>query len=97
MATVELQLNVVFRVPILSWKLSVLEIPLDKEPTANPLVETCTKLEELILAVMVKYGLTRKGRVELQSHGGIVHLKSLLFFVVLEMNCRMNQCHECKM
>ena len=33
---------------MLSWKLSVLEIPLDKELTANCLVETRTKLEELI-------------------------------------------------
>ena len=37
----------------------MLEIPLDKELTANCLVETCTKVEELILAVMVKYGLNR--------------------------------------
>ena len=46
---------------MLSWKLSVLEIPLDKELTANCLVETCTKLKELILAAMVKYmyGLNR--------------------------------------
>ena len=42
---------------MLLWKLSVLEIPLDKELTANCLIETRTKLEELILAVMVKYGL----------------------------------------
>ena len=41
---------------MLSWKLSVLEIPLDKELTANCLVETRTKLEELIPAAMVKYG-----------------------------------------
>ena len=34
-------------------KFEVLEIPLDKELTANCLVETHTKLEELILAVMV--------------------------------------------
>ena len=40
-------------------KLSLLEIPLDKELTANCLVETCTKLEELISAAMVKYGLNR--------------------------------------
>ena len=32
---------------MLLWKLSVLEIPLDKELTANCLVETCMKLEEL--------------------------------------------------
>ena len=44
---------------MLSWKLSVLEILLDKEPAANCLVETCTKLEELILAAMVQYGLNR--------------------------------------
>ena len=44
---------------MLLWKLSVLEIPLDKELTANYLVETHTKLEELILAVMVEYGLKR--------------------------------------
>ena len=37
----------------------VLEIPLDKELTANCLVETRMKLEELILAVMVDYGLNR--------------------------------------
>ena len=36
-------------------KLSVLEIPLDKELTANCLVETRTKLEELISAAMVRY------------------------------------------
>ena len=42
-----------------SWKLSMLEIPLDKELTANCLVETCTKQEELILAAMVEYGLNR--------------------------------------
>ena len=45
-----------------SWKLSVLEIPLDKELTANCLVETCTKLEELIPAAMVDYGLNRVQR-----------------------------------
>ena len=39
--------------------LSVLEIPLDKELTANCLVETRTKLEELILVAMVKYGMIR--------------------------------------
>ena len=44
---------------MLSWKLSVLEIPLDKELTANCLVETRTKLEELIPAALVKYGLNR--------------------------------------
>ena len=44
---------------MLSWKLSVLEIPLDKELTANCLVETRTKLEELIPAAMVKYVLNR--------------------------------------
>ena len=38
--------------------LSVLEIPLDKELTDDCHVETHTKLEELIPAVMVKYGLT---------------------------------------
>ena len=43
---------------MLSWKLSVLEIPLDKELTANCLVETRTKLE-LIQAAMVEYGLNR--------------------------------------
>ena len=41
---------------MLSWK-NVLEISLDKEITANCLVETCTKLKELIPAAMVKYGL----------------------------------------
>ena len=41
-------------------KVNVLEIPLDKELTANCLVETQTKLiKELIPVVMVKYGLTR--------------------------------------
>ena len=44
---------------MLSGKLSVLEIPLDKELTASCLVETCTKLEELILAAMVECGLNR--------------------------------------
>ena len=38
---------------MLSWKLSVLEIPLDKELTANCLEETRTKLEELIPAAIV--------------------------------------------
>ena len=33
-------------------KLSVLEILLDKVLTTNFLIETCTKLEELILTVM---------------------------------------------
>ena len=39
----------------------MLEIPLNKEltDTANCLVETCSKLEELISAAMVKYGLNR--------------------------------------
>ena len=37
----------------------MLEIPLDKELTANCLVETGTKLEELILAAMVDYSLNR--------------------------------------
>ena len=44
---------------MLSWKLSVLEIPLGKRLTANCLVETRTKLEELIPAAKVKYGLDR--------------------------------------
>ena len=46
-------------VPMLLWKLSVLEISLDKELTANCLVEAHMKLQELIPAVMVKNGLTR--------------------------------------
>ena len=41
---------------MLSRKLSVLEIPLHKELTAECLVETRTKLKELILAAMIKYG-----------------------------------------
>ena len=44
---------------MLSLKLSVLEIPLEEELPANCLVETCTKLKELIPAVIVKYGLCR--------------------------------------
>ena len=44
---------------MLSWKLSVLEIPLDKELTANCPVETRTKLKELILSAVVKCGLNR--------------------------------------
>ena len=32
---------------MLSWKLSVFEIPLNKELTANYLLETRTKLEEI--------------------------------------------------
>ena len=44
---------------MLLLKVSVLEIPLEKELTANCLVETCTKLEELIKAAIVKYGLYR--------------------------------------
>ena len=36
----------------------MLEIPLDKELTANCLVEVRTKLKELILAAMVEYGLS---------------------------------------
>ena len=44
---------------MLSQKLSVLEIPLDKELAANYLVKTHTKPEELIPAAMVKYGLNR--------------------------------------
>ena len=43
----------VLSLPMLSWKLSALEIPLDKELTANCLVETRTKLEEPIPAVKV--------------------------------------------
>ena len=39
--------------------MSVLEIPLDKEFTANCLVETHTKLYELMPAAMVKYSLNR--------------------------------------
>ena len=39
--------------------MSVLEIPLDKELPANCLIETCTKLEEVIPAAMIKYGLYR--------------------------------------
>ena len=45
---------------MLSWKLSVVEIPLVKELTANCLVETRTNLEELVPAAMVKYGLNRE-------------------------------------
>ena len=37
----------------------MLEIPKDKELTANCLVKTRTKLEGLILAVMVEYDLNR--------------------------------------
>ena len=37
----------------------MLEIPLDKERTANCLVETLMKLEKLILAAMVDYGPNR--------------------------------------
>ena len=44
---------------MLLWKLSMLEIPLDQELTANCLVESRTKLEELTPAAMVKYGLNR--------------------------------------
>ena len=44
---------------MLLWKLSVLEIPLDKEVTANCLLETRIKLEELIPAAMIEYGLDR--------------------------------------
>ena len=40
-------------------QLSVLDIPLDKELTANCLVETCMKLKELIPVVMVKYSMNR--------------------------------------
>ena len=49
---------------MLSWKLSVVEIPLDKELTrpTNCLVETRTKLEEPIPAAMVDYGLNRVQR-----------------------------------
>ena len=46
-------------------KLSVLEITLDKEPTANCLAETHTKLEELILARIAECGLNR---VQLPCH-----------------------------
>ena len=41
-----------------SRKLSVLEISLVKELTANCLIETCTILKELIPAAMVNHGLT---------------------------------------
>ena len=41
------------------WKLSVLEILLDKELTADCIVETLKTLEELIPAAMVDYGLKR--------------------------------------
>ena len=44
---------------LISWKLSVLEILLDKELMANCLVKTCKKLEELLRAAMVKYDLNR--------------------------------------
>ena len=44
---------------MLFWKLNVLEIPLDKGLTANWLLDICTKLEELIPAGIVKYGLNR--------------------------------------
>ena len=47
----------VLSVSMLSLKLNVSRIPLDKEITANCLVETRTKLEELIPAAMVKCGL----------------------------------------
>ena len=49
----------VLSILMLSWKLSVLESLLDKELTANFLVETCTKLDKLILAVMMDYCLNR--------------------------------------
>ena len=44
---------------MLSWKFSVFEILQDKELTANCLVETSTKFEELIQAAMVDYDLNR--------------------------------------
>ena len=44
---------------MVSWNLSVLEILLDKELTANCLVETWSKLKGLIPAAMVEYGLNR--------------------------------------
>ena len=39
--------------PLLMWKLSVLEIPLDTESTANCLVENRTRLGKLIPAAIV--------------------------------------------
>ena len=44
---------------LLLWKVSVFEIPLDKELIVKCLLETCTKLKELILATMVLCGLIR--------------------------------------
>ena len=44
---------------MLSWKLSELEIALDKELTDNCLMETCTKLEQLIQVAMVDLDLNR--------------------------------------
>ena len=46
---------------MLLWKFSVYAIPFDKE-LIDGLVETRTKLEELILAAMVDYGLNRVQR-----------------------------------
>ena len=48
---------------MLLWKFSEPEIPLDKELTAKCLVETRTKLEELIPAAMADYGLNRVQRL----------------------------------
>ena len=44
---------------MLLLKLNVLEITLDKELTTNCLIETCTKFKEPIVAVLVKYRLTK--------------------------------------
>ena len=43
----------VLSVPMLLWKLSACEFPLNNRLTSNCLIETCTKLGKLILAVIV--------------------------------------------
>ena len=68
---------------MLSWKLSVLEIPLDKKLTTNCLVKTLTKLEELISAVMIKYGLNRVHRLWITKSGGVMHFKITCGFFFL--------------
>ena len=60
-------------VPMLSWKLRVLEIPWDKELTANCLVETRTKLEELIQAAMVAIWFKKGTTAPLRLQQSLMH------------------------
>ena len=75
--------------------LSVLEIPLDKELTVNCLVETRTKLEELMIpGAMVDYGLNRVQR-PLWLHQSLIKWLLMVWFTDFGPQWSANICKVC--